>query len=108
MNMPLTQAVDHGHRNSSLLGAFALVLAFAFGVSTSPTSSAVAAGQQLVPIDLGLALSADMDTPADLAIPVASAVVAMLAGTQQAPQAGSLPRVVATAPVVFLARAPPR
>jgi hypothetical protein len=108
MNETLTQTANGGHRNTSLLGAFALMLAFAFGVSTTTTSAAASAGQQLVPLDLGLALAADVDAPFDAAIPVATAVVATSAFRQQAPQADRLPHVMAAAPAVFLARAPPR
>lgn len=107
MNSQLTQTVDNGHRNSSLLGAFALVLALAFGVGTSATSTAASAGQQLVPVDLGLPLCAESETSSDIAVPVASAAIAAVAGAPQSPQSRRLSRVITATPVVFLARAPP-
>jgi hypothetical protein len=107
MNTPLTQTVNNGHRNTSLLGAFALVLALAFGVSTSSSSAAAASGQQLVPLDLNLCCAADVDAPFDAAIPVVSAIVLVLDCRQQAPQVGRLPQGAAASAASFLARAPP-
>lgn len=107
MNKPLTQTVNNGHRNTSLLGAFALVLAFAFGVSSSSSPVAAATGQQLVPIDLGLCCAADVDAPIDAVIPVTNAVAAVLDCRQPAPQPGRLPHVSAASAASYLARAPP-
>jgi len=106
MNALLTQAANPGHRNSSLLGAFALVLAFAFGVG-STTAPAFAAGQQLVPADISLPLLADLDTPFDFALPVTAPVFTACCGKQHAPQAGRVLQPATVSPAAFLARAPP-
>jgi hypothetical protein len=106
MNTLLTQAANGGHRNSSLLGAFALVLAFAFSVGSTSTP-AFTAGQQLLPADVSLPLLADIDAPFDIAIPVAAAVFAASDARSQVPQAGVATQLAALPPAAFLARAPP-
>jgi len=106
MNTLLTPAANGGHRNSSLLGAFALVLAFAFSVS-STTAPAFTAGQQLLPADVSLPLLADIDAPSDVGIPVTNHVIAVAAARSQVPPAGVASQCAVLPASAFLARAPP-
>jgi len=106
MNTLLTPAANNGHRNSSLLGAFALVLAFAFSVG-STTTPAFTAGQQLLPADVNVPLLADIDAPSDIGIPVTDHVITIAVARSQAPQAGVVSQLAVPAPSAFLARAPP-
>lgn len=106
MSIPLTPAATTGPRNTSLLSAFALMLVFAFGVGSTVVPVA-AAGQQLLPSDLGTPLLADTDTSLDPVLPVAVFVVLAFAGLAGCPPARRHECITVIPSLAFLARAPP-
>jgi hypothetical protein len=106
MNMPPSTSVANGQRNAPLLGAFALLLAFAFGMFATP-APAVAGGAQLLAADLGLPSPDVADTPPDPPIPVAVATAPMVRNRTPAPAVHVTECIIATPVAAFLARAPP-
>lgn len=106
MNLLPLPTVADGHRNSSLLGAFALVLALAFGMGAT-AAPAFAVGQHLVSDDGSQSLLANVDPPLDIAIPVGATGHAQRHARTQTPPGCDVQHAVSTCPAQFLARAPP-